>query len=327
MRSGAIDTVRVMGVIAIVAAHYWNNEYTRAWLYSWHVPVFFFLTGYLWKNGRSIRDEAGKRFHTLLVPYGVWLAILGAGLLLKLALEGKFRESIFFNLLWGGQYIGRPFSAFWFVTALFAVAILMRVLENFPKWVGPAIAIYALVATYDRGEIVAGVPLSVGIAFPALLFVYAGQFAKLYKPGLHIRGAVGLVLLSAGLVLATLGITSPLDMKQGDFGTPGWSVLVAAAISAGLVWSIEWLMTSIGAQVHRAATALAQVGFLVVLTHMVPHWLMGVENTGTIFVFLIGLVLPWVVALAIRRTPFARFLIGTTPIRRNASVKPDPIPS
>jgi fucose 4-O-acetylase-like acetyltransferase len=47
-RSIAVDLVRVAGVIAIVVAHNWDQRlWAHTWFYTWHVPVFFVITGYL----------------------------------------------------------------------------------------------------------------------------------------------------------------------------------------------------------------------------------------------------------------------------------------
>ncbi|AUZ87618.1 hypothetical protein CVO76_08230, partial [Arthrobacter agilis] len=79
-RSGAIDALRVLAVVAVVTGHVWAGPLIDAGLYTWHVPAFFVLSGYLWKNREphlrgAVATEAKKRFRTIMTPYVAWLVL------------------------------------------------------------------------------------------------------------------------------------------------------------------------------------------------------------------------------------------------------------
>jgi acyltransferase len=72
-----IDALRIVAIAVVVVAHVWTDNYAlRLASYTWHVPVFFFLSGYLVSPGRPLRRELAARWRTLGVPYIVWLVLI-----------------------------------------------------------------------------------------------------------------------------------------------------------------------------------------------------------------------------------------------------------
>ena len=323
IRSGAVDALRVVGIIAIVAGHVWDTEMVRISVYTWHVPLFFFLTGYLWTDRRAIGIEVKKRTTTLLVPYVVWLAVIGALTSVRPILQGEFDWTPAVEMLLGGSYIGRPFSAFWFVTALFAATVLLRLLQSLPLWVPWLLACGGLAFSYAFPEEIAAVPLAFGVALPALVFVLAGAALKTVRNRIkaELTAGLGLLLVCIGGLLAFTRVASPMDMKQGDFGTPILSVLMATALSAGLLLVFEVAFAHMGALVSASATALSLGGFMVVLTHAVPLWLLKVGNEGSVTGFVVALCFPWIAALVTLRTPLAPYLCGAERLGRSSAPK------
>jgi acyltransferase len=309
-RSGAIDALRVLGIVAIVAGHTWDNELARTGLYTWHVPLFFFLTGYLWTRTRPLGDELFKRMRTLLVPYVVWLVIVGAMFETWLYLRGEFELSGLIDLVWGGNHLGRPLSAFWFVTALFMVAVVLRILQALPMWVPLALAVAGIIVAHTNGDQLASIPLSIGVAWPCLIFVLAGYGLRVAKLASAVKLRAGAAMFAAGTVLAATGAAAPLNIKQADFGTPVLSILMAASISGGVLLLAEVLFTRLSAGANALPTVLASAGLMVVLTHAVPLWALGVQPEGSLVGFLASLLLPWGAALVTSLTPLAPTLVG-----------------
>jgi acyltransferase len=137
-----------------------------------------------------------------------------------LYLKHQFTIDGLWNLLWGGNHLGRPFFAFWFVTALFVAAIVHRLMQNFPVWVPWAMALCGLGVVYWAGPALANVPLSAGVAWPSLIFVLAGVAFRKMRSRIDLGLKAGLALFAVGALLAGSGVAAPLDMKQADFGTP-----------------------------------------------------------------------------------------------------------
>ncbi len=312
VRSAAIDAVRVVGIVAVVAGHVWSNGTARELLYTWHVPVFFFLSGYLWAPGRTLGAEFRNRWRTLGRPYLAWLVVIGAVFLGWLALRGQLTPTMPLRLLMGGDYIGRPFSAFWFMSALFAACVIFRALDRWP-WLVAGLGACGLVAAAAVPDLIAEIPLSVGISVPALIFMVAGFAFRRVRNRIArlVPLAFGALVLSA--VVVALGWSAPLDMKRADFGTPGLSVLVSILICAGLLVLAEALIPMLGIAVGRTIVALATCGTMVILTHAAILWLLNAPADGSVIDFLLALLVPWLAAFVTARTPLAPVLIGVSP--------------
>ncbi|TFC29340.1 acyltransferase [Cryobacterium sp. TMT1-3] len=310
-RSAAIDGLRVLGIVAIVAGHVWSdrsNDLARMGLYTWHVPVFFFLSGYLWAHDRSLGVEFGKRVRTLLVPYGAWLLLIGA--VYGAYLWANAQTLHVGNVLLGGSYMGAPFFAFWFVTALFGACLLLRALQRFPVWLPWAIANAGLAVAYLAPDALTAVPFSLGVAVPAMIFILAGMLFRRIAPKLKKWVAVALVAGSAALVVT--GLAQPLDMKQGDFGTPVISVVVASAISAGLVLLLERMFAATIPRAARFVTGAATIGLAVVFTHSAFILALSIiaGDLPSVLQFVIVLLVSWSLAYLVSRTPLGSVFTG-----------------
>ena len=63
-----VDRARGWGIILVVLGHTSTISAVNSWIYAFHMPVFFWLSGYLY-TGRSFLYTVKKRSLTLLVPY------------------------------------------------------------------------------------------------------------------------------------------------------------------------------------------------------------------------------------------------------------------
>lgn len=320
-RSAAIDALRVIGITAVIAGHVWDSQAIRELIFTWHVPLFFILSGYLWKRGRSVRTEIENRWRSIGIPYAAWLVIIAVPFLAVKAQQG---DDVFIHLakiVAGGAYIGRPFSAFWFMTALLIACVALRCLERFPPVLTWCVALLGLwVASFLPGA-VAKVPLSGGVAIAAITFLLIGRVMQDARHRITRPLLVGLSLLGLSAVLVITRIARPLDMKQSDFGTPVLSTAVAAAICVGLILISEAAFSNLQGRIPAGVISLAGVGTAVVLSHAIVLWVLGTPKNGTWFDFAITLTIPWVAAWFLARTGAAPALVGVPRIGGSRSTR------
>lgn len=319
-RDAGIDVVRTLGILAIVVGHVWVDEPIHLSLYSWHVPVFFFLSGYLASRKRSVADETRARWRTLARPYLFWFAVI-AVVYVPYTLATDPSVDTLLGPVYGGVLGRKPFTAFWFVFTLFAVAVLWRMLQSAPRWVLAASLVVALVASIVAGVALAWTPLAIGSAIPALLFVAAGAAARRIEPRLRLaqRVLIGVVLLVIALTLLATGAVPPLDIKQGEWGMPVLTALNATMISWGLV------LLARAAPWGRAGavfTGFARIGFVVILTHGAILWaLFLIEGFDKWAALVIALVGSTVIGLLVARTPAAPWATGMPAVPRSSTQK------
>ncbi|MBT2522752.1 acyltransferase family protein [Arthrobacter sp. ISL-28] len=309
-RSGALDFLRVLGIMAVVVGHIgaWSGPLIRESIYTWHVPLFFFLSGYLWTEGRGLIAEANKRARTLLIPYAVWLAVAGVWWLSQkqVVYGGDIRR-----LVLGGSYIGGTFAAFWFVTALFVAVVVVRAMQRLPLWVQWVLSLAALTTATIDSETVAKIPLSAGVGCACIVFVLAGREFKKVRFNIQRPLITGLLLLLGCSAVILAGWSTYLDMKQALFGIPAITVVIAIAICSALVLIAEAVIPALGARVNAAVSTLASCGFMVVLTHAVVLVELTKLNVPPWLVLVFCLVGTWIPALLILRTRLAPYLLGS----------------
>lgn len=310
MRHGHIDALRTFGIVAVVVGHVNLTEPMRLLVAPWHVPVFFFLSGYLWRRGgRTVRDEAQKRFFSLAVPYLFWLAVVGVIWFGYNAFRGDFDPKAVIQAVYGGAYATRPFSAFWFVTALFFACLLYRWMQRLPLWATMTLILGSVCAIYVVGGLVSRAPLAVLSALPCLVFVVGGELFARVESRIPWGPAVGAAGLAVASVLVVTRISEPLDLKNGNFGTPVVSVVVAGVICASLLLVLRPIL-EIAPGVGRTTTALALPGLVVVLTHALVLAFLKTPPTGGAVDLILALVLPWALALAFAHYPGSRRFTG-----------------
>lgn len=316
-RSGAIDALRVLAVVGIVAGHVWSGPLVDTGLYTWHVPAFFLLSGYLWKSRApgtrwAVTTEAKKRFRTIMVPYIAWLVVTLLVHLVMLRHRDLLSSDAVMLPIVGGSLNAGPFGAYWFMPALFFSAVAFRALERVPLIIRIVTITGITVAIYRFGEPLAELPLSVGIAGGALVFMLAGQGLHRVRDRVKRPILAGVACVIAGAAPALSGVSAHLDMKYGELGTPVLSIAAAALISAGFLLILEGVFTRLPAWVHALSTRLAAGCLMVVLTHTYVLWLLDIPDTERPFwVLAIALVVPWAIAMVLNRTPLSRIFLGT----------------
>jgi acyltransferase len=321
-RSGAIDGVRVLGIVAVVAGHTLNTSLVRPLFFTWHVPLFFFLAGYFWSNRRSVKEEFSKRVGTLGLPYVSWMLLIAVPFILLDATLEKFSIGRLLGPLYNGEQSAMPYTTFWFVSALFFTVIFFRLLGRLPPVVIWAVGVAGSLLGYVAGNTLAQTPLSIGSAFPCLIFVLLGTFAAKVRSRIVKPALLGIVLLALSVALIATGIDSPLDIKVGNFGTPVISVLVAAAISFALVLLAEVTFSHLPKSVSGSATQLAYAGFTVVLVHPLILWLMlkFFPAVPDWTIFALALTVPWLVGMLSIRTAASRWLTGTKRLKSTRAI-------
>lgn len=65
-----IDWIKVIGIYIIVLGHFpLENTGLKAFIFTFHVPVFFIISGYLYKTSTTIKLSWKNNVRALLVPY------------------------------------------------------------------------------------------------------------------------------------------------------------------------------------------------------------------------------------------------------------------
>ncbi|KQM84126.1 acyltransferase [Agromyces sp. Leaf222] len=310
-RSTALNLLRVATVATIVMTHNWQEWWSAPWFFTWHTVIFFVLTGYFWKPDRPLRADTVRRARNLLVPYLSWLLIVTLVFqTVHLVKTGSLDVEWLGRAALGGAHAGRPYSTFWFITALFFAAVLMRWLSRVaPALVWIVAGAGVVWCAVDRWSI-ATIPLSLGLALPAMAFVAIGHLLKTHRHRIRRPMLVGLLLAVPALLLGGFGLIAPINLKYGNLGDPILSLLMGASISCGLILIAESIERYLPMWSARPAALLAAVAMPVILGHTLVLWITeqaGLEPSK--LTFALAYAIPLGIGLLVTRTPLRRILL------------------
>jgi fucose 4-O-acetylase-like acetyltransferase len=312
-RSPAIDTLRIAFMCLVVAGHTWTQPWLHVYLWTWGIPTYFALTGYLWSGRRTLTEEAKVRGRTLGIPYFSWFIILAAIAWPIHAIKDHWTLSNYLGDVWGGQFMDTPFWAFWYLGALFSSAVIygaMRKLSMPWKW---AIALaLAAAAVYLPGQPARFLPFGLGLGLPALPFLAAGEQLKLLRPRLRRPLLVALAALAAGVGMIALVPRSYIDFKALYFGTPIVSALAAALVGLGIILGVVTLFerSPVSARTSALVTRVALASMVVMFVHVPILWALGGLVDGTPLDYVIAVVASFTIGLLLLAVPGSWFLTG-----------------
>lgn len=135
-----LDVCKGIGIILVVLGHIIITNPIRTWIYSFHMPLFFFLSGYIFcfSKTSSFKNFVNKRLKTIVVPYFVFAFFF---YIYWLLIEIRFRtEGLSVNKLKpliGIFYGNGPWLTFnivlWFLPCLFITEITFYLIIKFTK--------------------------------------------------------------------------------------------------------------------------------------------------------------------------------------------------
>ena len=296
-----LDHARGIGIILVVYAHQlraqtalglvpanWDGAFQDALIYSFHMPLFFFISGIV--SRKSIRDKPfavslADKLKTIAYPYFLWSIL--SWCLSALAVKYVNKPMDLSSLV---AIVYQPILQFWFLYILFfcqLIALLLR------KWFVLVVLIGAILTLTPVSYFDGTVKLFVG-SFP---FFAGGMLLSPVllnqRPSVPWQG-------EAVAALIMLAIFVGLTLQSGAGYVP--------AVSIGRAWSgiafVILVSRLIGARCSWLA-ALGRVSMAIFVLHTIVDAtirtilaIAGLHSPGTLFVTCVagGLVVPIYVA-------------------------------
>ncbi|MFD1953721.1 acyltransferase family protein [Paenibacillus thailandensis] len=318
-----IDVAKGLGIIAVVLGHSNPDSTVSHYIYWFHMPLFFFLSGYTFKtisSGQELLGWVKRRSKQLLIPYlsfGLVITVLEFAKELK---NGHLDMNILLkdlgNLIYGGQMLTGGYAVFWFVTCLLITQVVFAVLTTLVKGVPFQIAI--IIALYLLAHIEttvypnANIPLNADVTMLAMTYYAAGYYTK---PLLQKLFESKFILLFALIIPALLFSGDyfklfhySLDMKVLEYTS--WVMDLIIPITMTLAFSIicYWI-----ARAKSIAKVFSYIG-LMSLTIMYMHFPINliaeevIGKHGAIQFLLLGCIVPAIIHSVLDKITLAKVL-------------------
>lgn len=185
-----VDIAKAIGIFMIVLGHTVDEGPVKQYVYSFHIPLFFFLSGATFRVkgkpfGAFIKDKA----RALLVPYAVFALVSQlVYVLMQAVASGVMQGGRSFSMrdAWLGLLLGNAEAnrGLWFLPCLFLMSILLypiiRQMEENPargRWIALAAAAASAAYTFLDGTLfeIGNLPWKLDAALKLLGFALAGR--------------------------------------------------------------------------------------------------------------------------------------------------------
>ena len=120
-----IDLLKGFGIILVTFAHLYPNYILENNIYSFHMCLFFFISGYLFTETHSKKSYALKKIKNLIVPFLIWNFICSVIESLRNHNITLFFQKLF--IIKGNLCLNAPI---WFLLILFMVEIIFLFLSS-----------------------------------------------------------------------------------------------------------------------------------------------------------------------------------------------------
>lgn len=135
-----LDILKGIGIFLMVFDHvinvcggYDRMAFVHQYIQSFHMPLFFITSGYLWKQ-RTNREEIKKKANSLLVPYAIfaimYLALIALKVIEKMDLKIVLRFIAGILVIPTNNEYTDFASPIWFLVAIFNVEVIYNFIRS-----------------------------------------------------------------------------------------------------------------------------------------------------------------------------------------------------
>lgn len=277
VRIDYIDVFKSFGIIAMVMGHIGYGTAFDHWIHAFHMPMFFWISGFLFnpKTVISFGALVRKKVKSLLYPY-VFFG-LGHFLLMvvgQIVMGAEIDWQPLLHLLWVNTD-GLPIcGALWFLTALFFADLLFFLLHRYIPSDGLKaliISILALTGNFSRSIFPFTLPFALGPCLVGIGLYHIGYLCRKYESRKAVHFAMHLPLLPnilLGIVTTVLiFINGYINMRTETYAM------------IPLFWINAILSVVVGIN-------FAKLIYPKIQNHWIGKWLVGLGRNSIVYVCL-----------------------------------------
>ncbi len=251
-----IDVLKGIGVFFVVLGHVVRNDMIFSWIYSFHMPLFFFAAGYVYKQCPVITNVKHK-LYSVMTPYFIFgTIIIIYWYLIERHARGNQQSlgEAIFGLV-SGEYRYLDFNVhLWFLPCFFLTVVIYNILvvKFSRKWaIAIAVVMMLLHSFFEFPELVWGFDK----VFQYIVFYSMGNLASNLKIDEKVRGNKGLVPII--VIVAVAGV-----------------ILSVNGLNVGIIWFLvavfgifPWLVCSININTNKVLEYIGKSSLVVLCIH------------------------------------------------------------
>ena len=185
-----IDIARGIGIILVAFVHV-QFGFTKIYIESFLMPLFFFISGFLSHHNthKTNKSFISNRFKRLMYPYFLWSSILFLFWFLFDTHEGLVSYNLF-GIVYasGGKQFMEWGIMLWFLPCLFLTETIHYLgLKYGNKYASVIILILSFTGFFISGKSVSYLTWSLNISLAMLLFYHIGFMVKIFSARITFR--------------------------------------------------------------------------------------------------------------------------------------------
>jgi len=280
-----IDIAKGIAIICVVLGHLGIAQINQV-VFTFHLPIFFIITGYFTHADTPIQKFIKKKFRTLIVPYMatcfviVILSIV-RNILLKILIgtpENTWKVALYWiyaSFYGAGDSYTEPFpikaiGAIWFLLATFWSSIFLKYILKLKK--GTRIAsVLLLFAVGSWSRTLFWFPFSIQAGCCAVLFMYLGYLLNESKDAFKLipmETRVMLSLLAFGVWACFVRDFQSFWLVHCDVGR-GAVDIVGSIAGCYLLLLLSWYIENKSPYLTKPLAYLGKYSIFVLCAHII----------------------------------------------------------
>ena len=277
-----LDMIKGIGIVLVVLGHTPTlSEDILTWLFSFHMPLFFIVSGMLFAFKDSAREQflpyLNKRLKSTMIPY-LWFSLINIGIdvcRLYVHPENVGSEAIVADVLQTVSFFG--ISVLWFLPTIFMGELcLYGLIRKCPPWL---IGIISMVSLWLPA--VGGWMIKLYLPMEGNLFLtWLGYLLMML-----LRVLTALVFMLVGYVayywLKRFSIKAVWEIVLGS----GCLLLNVVAAFANGVVNLHYLVYQ-NVLLYYLAACSAVIGLILICRHVRPFWFLIFLGRNSLIIML-----------------------------------------
>ncbi|MEC1449983.1 acyltransferase family protein [Bacillus haynesii] len=244
-----IDVSKGVGIILVVLGHTPTPDWLKTFIFAFHMPLFFFLSGLVYYDGNmTFTSFLFKKIKTLLLPYFIFSVL---AYLFWVLVERHFTftgssdvdpvvpfKGIFYSM--PDDYMLTHNPALWFLTCLFVVEMLFFIIKRWGRgrlFIVIAVMVTAVLGYLNDQYVGIKLPWNIEVALTAIVFYSAGFLLKNNLKEMRDRRTLLLTLLLFIAVGCLQTLNVRVDMRANEYGNMAIFYITSFLGTAGVIFS------------------------------------------------------------------------------------------
>jgi fucose 4-O-acetylase-like acetyltransferase len=224
-RLNYIDVCKGFGIFSVVFCHIFYRGTLNNIGYLYHMPLFFFISGYLFKIRSDQKKFFVNKFKQFMIPYFIYLLIIySLQEIFTFKNENLSSKAVLYAIECaglGGRWLGGFTAVFWFIPCFFMSIVFMNFLLNkFKPKLLPFIVFFCYLLSYINSFWFQSIrfPYDINVVLAIVPFFYVGYVAKSITSNAVLMGAI--LFGALGVFLIIYGYKNFYDIKSSIYGIP-----------------------------------------------------------------------------------------------------------